>query len=70
MSREDNRTNMPTIAAFVDQIRSVFGPVKVLWARENGHEVGKVPEPEGLVIGGAAFVEGCRNLKQTNWRQS
>lgn len=52
-SREDeaaaNRARMPEIAAFVDHLRSLFGPVTVRWAKENGFEVGE-RGPEGVPI--------------------
>lgn len=39
--RTKNRERMPTIAAVIDDFRRVFGPgVKLLYAMENGHEVG------------------------------
>lgn len=46
MSREEeakrNRERMPETAALVDAWRAVFGPgLRLLWARENGIEVGK-----------------------------
>lgn len=47
--RERNRERMPEIAAFVDAMRAAFGndQVRVLWARENGYEVGKPTEGDG-----------------------
>lgn len=44
MSRDNNRTAMPQVAAFVDQIRAQGVEVKVLYASENGHELGKKPQ--------------------------
>lgn len=45
-----NRQAMPKMTRFVDEMRAVFGPgVKVLWARENGLEVG-VPGPAGTPL--------------------
>jgi len=31
---------MPQIAGFYDLVLSVFGEAKVMYAKENGHEVG------------------------------
>lgn len=40
-SREQNRARMPLVAAALDQFRAAFGPgVRVLYASENGHELG------------------------------
>ena len=48
MDRKDeaarNRAAMPQFAAWLDELRRVFGPVRVLWAREGGVEVGRRPE--------------------------
>lgn len=44
MSKEDNRRKMPTVAAFVDAVRAEFGDCKVVYAKENGIELGKKPE--------------------------
>lgn len=43
--REQNRALMPETAAFVDLCRREFGTVRVVYARENGHEVG-TPTPD------------------------
>lgn len=43
MSKDDNRARMPQIAAIVDQIRAQGIAVKVLYAKENGVELGKQP---------------------------
>ncbi len=40
-----NRLAMPQVAAAVDQLRDVFGPVRVIDAVENGRELGQPPEP-------------------------
>lgn len=44
--RERNRERMPQCAALVDEYRKVFGvdQVRVVYARENGIEVGKSSE--------------------------
>ena len=39
--RDRNRERMPQVAAFVDQVRELFGPVTVEYASENGLELGK-----------------------------
>jgi hypothetical protein len=40
---------MPTIARVVDEIRDVFGEdVKVLYAKENGFELGRPPDSKGV----------------------
>lgn len=44
MSKEENRSKMPTVAAFVDAVRDAFGDCKVVYAKENGIELGKKPE--------------------------
>jgi len=38
MSR--NRELMPTIAAFVDEMQAEFGDARLIYAEENGYEVG------------------------------
>lgn len=40
-----NRQAMPQVAAAVDQLRSVFGPVQVVFASEGGKELGREPPP-------------------------
>lgn len=51
MTAEDNRSKMPWCAAMVDEARKVFGEgVKVLWAKENGIELGTPPDPSKLVV--------------------
>ena len=39
--RERMRREFPLTAEAVDQLRELFGEVKVLWLSENGREVGK-----------------------------
>lgn len=47
--REENRKRMPQTAAVMDSVRAAFGcescdckqRCRVVYARENGHEVGK-----------------------------
>lgn len=39
--REQNRARMPLLTAAIDKFRKTFGPgVRVLYANENGHELG------------------------------
>lgn len=51
---------MPTVTKFVDQMRAVFGhdQVKVIFASENGKEVGKrTEEPMFDAIPWAEFMK-------------
>jgi len=41
-----NRELMPLFAAWLDETRAVFGPVRVIWAREGDVMVGAVPAEE------------------------
>ncbi len=41
MKREDNRAAMPTVAAIVDEYRALFPDLKVIYASENGKELGQ-----------------------------
>ena len=48
---EDNRKRMPWVASMVDEFRKHFGQdVKVLYAKENGIEVGRLPDPSKYVV--------------------
>lgn len=38
--------NLPTCASVANEFRKEFGDVRLVWARENGHEIGKRPEDE------------------------
>lgn len=50
MTAKDNRAKMPTVAKFVDECRAVFGDgCKVLWAKENGYELGTPIDRSKLV---------------------
>lgn len=40
-----NRQAIPQVAAAVDQLREVFGPVQVIYAAEGGRELGEAPDP-------------------------
>lgn len=35
------RANLPTVAAVAADFRMAFGDVRLVWAREGGHEVGR-----------------------------
>jgi|GEM_PF-3303698 len=48
-SSSSNRLNMPTVARVIDDIRDVFGAdARVLYAKENGFELGKPPDAKGV----------------------
>lgn len=49
MSKSENRSKMPTVAAFVDAVRAEFGDVRVIYAKENGIELGTKPE-RGIIL--------------------
>lgn len=42
--REQNRIDFPECARVVDLLQQTFGKVKVIWAMENGKEIGTPPE--------------------------
>lgn len=46
MSHADNRARMPTVAAIVDEFRPWLK--KVIYASENGHEIGAKPQDENV----------------------
>lgn len=64
------RQTMPTVAAFIDDLREAFGAQIIndsiragingqpaFWARENGHEIGTRPtDPAHSVTGAALFA--------------
>lgn len=41
---QQNRDAFPGVAAMVDQVRAVFPTAKVIWATENGKDLGKRPD--------------------------
>ena len=52
VSREEVRRLFPTVVAFADECRKVFGDgVRLTYARENGYEMGECSEsdPENTV---------------------
>jgi hypothetical protein len=63
MSRDDNRARMPVIAALVDELRAQGLMVKVLYAKENGVELGRMPEyREVFDIPRRGRMEGARGV--------
>ena len=71
MSREENRKNMPTVTAWVDQMRALYGQdCKVTYACENGIELGEKPV-EGLDVGlipGVVEIENAK-IRETQRRK-
>jgi len=58
-----NRELMPGTAAMVDHFRAVFGPgVRLLWAVENGIEVGKRGDP-GVPVSPPPYDPDAKNKK-------
>lgn len=57
-----NRQAMPQVAAVVDQLRSVFGPVQVVFASEGGKELGREPPPgvKPMITGACAPKRAAR----------
>lgn len=46
LSKEEFRTLFPECTAFADEVRKIFGDgVKMVYAKENGLEVGRRPDP-------------------------
>lgn len=51
MTAESNRAKMPWVASIVDECRKHFGDgVKVLYAKENGIELGTPIDTSKLVV--------------------
>jgi len=49
-TRESNRTAMPQVAQWVDDLRAAFGPgVRVTFAHENGRSVGQ-RDTQGVAV--------------------
>jgi hypothetical protein len=44
--RTSNHERAPICAAFVKEMREVFGEVKVLWVKEGDFEMGDVPHTQ------------------------
>lgn len=52
MDKDEVRRQFPTVIAFADEVRAVFGDgVKLVYAKENGREIGKrvVHDPASVV---------------------
>jgi len=47
MSKEENRTSMPTITKIIDSLRAEFPDVRVTYASENGIVKGE-KSPDGV----------------------
>lgn len=46
-----NRAEFPVCAAFLDEMREVFGPdVRMVWVREAGQEMGRANDPAGVPV--------------------
>ena len=48
--RRTNRATMPGVAALVDGLRAAGFAPKVLWACENGHQVGQRESFDGIDV--------------------
>lgn len=60
-AREDNRRNMPIVAAFVDEVRKFWPDAKVIYASENGITLGKKPAETGIICGDQWFIDPPRS---------
>lgn len=59
MNKDDVRKNFPVVVGFADQLRETFGGwVKLVYARENGVEIGKRAEedPERVYVFGEKSI--------------
>jgi hypothetical protein len=52
--REKNRAMFPTAAKICDEFEAIFGKCKLLYASENGNEIGK--KPEGIAVSAGDMV--------------
>lgn len=43
--RQRVRESFPETTRFADNLREVFGEVRIVWAAEQGNIIGRVPEP-------------------------
>ncbi len=60
MDKDDVRKNFPTVVAFADQLRATFGDgVKLVYASENGVEIGKRAEEDPERV----YVFGDRSIR-------
>jgi hypothetical protein len=56
--RDSNRAAFPATARIIDELREVFGPdVKLVWAEENGREVGRREVPGVMVSSGQMVLK-------------
>lgn len=71
MSREQNRAAFPICTEAFDMIRETHPDARVLWASENGKEVGKRPalEPHLFEIDGESYERAVRNLSARRVRK-
>lgn len=49
------RENLPQCSAVAERFRAEFGDVRMVWASEGGHVLGK-PGPDGVKLSDAAFA--------------
>lgn len=56
------RENLPLCTTWAEECRAAFGDVRLVFAQENGHTLGK-RGPEGLTIDQCLI--GPMNIKQT-----
>jgi hypothetical protein len=49
-SKSRNRRLMPQIAKIVDEFRTVFPKIKVLYAEEGDYRIGNKPDPSKYVV--------------------
>ena len=66
MTAEDNRRQMPTVAAFVDEVRKFWPDAKVIYASENGITRGKKPTETGIIASAAWYTEQPRSRRSGN----
>jgi len=50
------RQHLPICSAFAAELRDAFGPVKLTFASEDGHVIGKASEPAAFSVSGADLV--------------
>lgn len=63
-NRDKNRADFPSCTEAFDMIRATCPEARVLWASENGNEIGKRPEldPNHFEISGESYEMACRNV--------
>lgn len=63
--RSSNRAAFPETAKLVDELRDVFGPgVKLVWAEENGREIGVLELP-GTAVAASEMVLRSPEIPET-----